>query len=229
MKRRHVFPVLAVVASLLVGTTTTVGAQVDDPDPVRFAEAFGDFSSWDTKNSVPEDAILFVGSSSIRFWNTAERFPHRRVINRGFGGAHISDVNHFVKEAVLQYGLDVIVFYAGDNDIAAGKTGDQILEDYQEFVHAVLSENPATDVIFVAIKPSLARWSLWPRMQVANDLIRSYSAERANLHYADVAPPMLGADGMPRPELFVGDGLHMTSAGYDVWTRVLNQALARIH
>jgi lysophospholipase L1-like esterase len=40
---------------------------------------------------------------------------------------------------------------------------------------------------------------------------------------------MLGADGEPIPELFVRDGLHMTEAGYDIWTRVVGDLLARLH
>ena len=37
----------------------------------------------------------------------------------------------------------------------------------------------------------------------------------------DVFTPMLGADGKPRPELFVEDGLHLTPEGYALWTRAL--------
>jgi lysophospholipase L1-like esterase len=32
---------------------------------------------------------------------------------------------------------------------------------------------------------------------------------------------MLGDDGKPRPELFLKDGLHMTEAGYAVWTKLI--------
>lgn len=212
---------------VLLGATSAV-AQVPDPDPERFAEEIAAFARWDAKNAVPRDAVLFVGSSSIRMWNTAERFPDLPVINRGFGGAHISDVNHFFHETVLRYDPSVIVFYAGDNDVEAGKGADQVLADYEAFVRTVSDVNPSTQIVFVAIKPSLARWPWWPEMRTANERVRSHSQTRANLHYADVATPMLEADGKPRAELFVSDGLHLSEAGYDVWTSVVRQTFAAI-
>jgi lysophospholipase L1-like esterase len=220
----------AVMCALLASfwMPQTASAQVADPDPARFAAEIQAFAEWDEKNAVPTHAVLFAGGSSIRLWNTASRFPGLPVINRGFGGSHISDVNHFVKATVLNYAPDVVVFYAGDNDISAGKGKDRVLADYKTFVARVLSAKPDTDIIFIAIKPSLARWAQWPLMRETNEAVKAYSATNRRLHFADIAPPMLGADGRPRPELFVQDGLHMTPAGYDAWTKVVTASIAAV-
>lgn len=203
-------------------------AQSGDPDPERFTEEIDAFARWDAKNAPPDDPIVFVGSSSIRFWNTAERFPLLPIVNRGFGGAHISDVNHFLEQTVLRYAPSVIVFYAGDNDIGAGKSKETVLEDYGVFVQSVWSDAPSAQIVFIPIKPSLARWELWPEMELANQLVRDFSQRDDRLHYVDVATPMLGEDGRPRPELFIRDGLHMTAEGYDVWTGPLAEYLASL-
>lgn len=115
-----------------------------DPDPARFAKSpDGDevyiesFEYWDEKNSVPDDAVLFVGSSSIRKWPTSRYFPFVPVINRGFGGSHISDVNYYLDKTVLKYAPRAIVLYAGDNDIASGKSALRVFEDYKSFVARV--------------------------------------------------------------------------------------------
>jgi lysophospholipase L1-like esterase len=194
------------------------GAQATDPDAGRFAAEIAEFEAWDAKNAVPDDPVVFVGSSSIRLWNSAERFPDFPVVNRGFGGAHISDVNRYVEETTLKYRPVLVVFYAGDNDIADGKTAAQVLEDYREFATTVLDAGPSVRIVFISIKPSLARWSVWPRMMEANEMIRSYSESRDELYTIDLATPMLGEDGTPRPDIFLEDGLHMNEIGYDIWS-----------
>ena len=122
---------------------------------------------------MPQDPIVFVGSSSIRKWPTAEYFPDLPIINRGFGGSHISDVNYYVYETVLKYKPKIIVFYAGDNDIAGGKSPEQVLNDYKRFIGLIHSNLSNTQVIFIPIKPSLRRWTLWPEMRKTNKLIHT--------------------------------------------------------
>src|SRR6185312_14197633 len=46
------------------------------------------FEARDKTNPPPANGILFIGSSTIRFWTTlATDFPGQPVINRGFGGS----------------------------------------------------------------------------------------------------------------------------------------------
>ncbi len=200
-------------------------AQTPPAEAGRFKTEIDAFRQWDTKNFVPKHGVLFVGSSSIRFWPTADRFPSLPVINRGFGGSEISDVNFYIQDVALKYAADVIVFYAGDNDIHAGKTPARVLGDYQTFASRVLAAKPDTEIVFIAIKPSLARWSEWDAMRQANALVEQSSSTRKHLHYVDFSPQMLGADGRPKPELFVADGLHMTPAGYDIWSTALSKMI----
>jgi hypothetical protein len=158
-------------------------ADAANPDPNRFSEQIDAFAAWDSKNAVPSEPILFVGSSSIRMWKTRQAFPDLPVINRGFGGSHISDVVYFSDRIVLPYRPKLIVLYAGDNDVAGGKSAAQVLCDYRRFVELVHAELPDTRIIFITIKPSGKRWSLWPRMNGANELIRSFSAKRGQRTY----------------------------------------------
>jgi lysophospholipase L1-like esterase len=213
-------PMLAAMAGL------RLAAQTADPDPARFDAAIRSFAELDRKNTPPTGAVLFVGSSSIARWNTAEAFPALTVVNRGFGGAYIADVNHYFDQTVRRYAPRVIVFYAGDNDLGNGKHPDRVFADYQAFVDKVMAVTPEAEIFFVAVKPSLARWKLWESMQAFNERIRVFSSSRPRLHFVDVARPMLGADGRPRPELFVDDGLHMTPAGYQIWNDLVSRALA---
>ena len=221
---------LGCVALLLLAATTEAVPPQNKvaPDPQRFADEIRAFEQWDRKNSAVADAALFVGSSSIRMWATRDCFPGLPVINRGFGGAHISDVIYFAKRIVVPYEAKVIVFYAGDNDITDGKPPEQVRDDFRSFVGLVITAQPHARVAYLPIKPSVARWPHWPRMRCANTLVRELCESDARLTYVDVATPLLGRDGEPRPDLLVKDGLHLNTAGYEVWTRVLTPVLERL-
>ncbi len=200
----------------------------DNPAPARFAQDIETFINWDQKNAVPDDAILFVGSSSIRMWKTRDSFPDLPVINRGFGGSHISDVIFFMNDIVIKYKPRTIVFYAGDNDIAAGKSPQQVFEDYVTFIKTVKEKLPNIQVVYIPIKPSIARWNIWPDMEKTNNLIMDYSQKDTQLFYADTATPMLGTDGKPKTDIFLDDGLHLNDKGYELWNEILYPVLEEI-
>ena len=180
------------------------------------------FEEADKRRPPDKHVVLFIGSSSIRLWEGLEQsFPGVKVINRGFGGSEIADSTRYVSRIVVPYQPRMIVLYAGDNDLAAGKMPEQVFEDYKAFVSTVRRSLPQTRIAFISIKPSPARASLIENMRAANELIRMYTAHDKSLVYIDVFTKMLGADGKPRPELFGPDALHMSKAGYDLWKQLI--------
>jgi lysophospholipase L1-like esterase len=191
------------------------------PDPQRFAAEIDAFKQWDRKNAWPVDAVLFAGSSSIRMWPTREHFPDLPVINRGFGGAQIPDMLHYFDDVVKPYAPRVIVFYCGDNDIAAGRSPKQVVDDFTTFLKRVRNDLPKTQVIYLPAKPSIARWNLWPQMHDANNQIKNMAERDQLLIFAKTDVLLLDDDGKPQKQLFMNDGLHLNAAGYEKWTRVV--------
>ena len=183
------------------------------------------FQLWDKKNSHVENPVVFVGSSSIRKWYTAEYFPDIPSVNRGFGGSHISDVIYFINETVLKFKPKVIVFYAGDNDIHFGKTAQKVFEDYVIFVEKVHEQLPDTKIMFIPIKPSPSRWYLWHEMEKTNHMVRRYSQNNSLLYYVDTASPMVSDKGRPKSILFVKDSLHLSQKGYELWSSIVKPIL----
>jgi lysophospholipase L1-like esterase len=116
--------------------------------------------------------------------------------------------------------------YAGDNDIQEGRTPQQVADDFKAFVARVRRDLPDVAVAYIAIKPSVARAALWPRMHDAHDRIRRWAATHRAKTFGDNATPMLDAHGKPRPELLREDGLHMRRAGYAIWIEALQPVLA---
>jgi lysophospholipase L1-like esterase len=209
--------------------TLDKNGSVKDPDPNRFEKQIDIFSSWDKKNSYPKNSVLFVGSSSIRLWETRIFFPDYPVINRGFGGAHISDVVYFYNQLVLKYKPQIIIFYAGDNDIAYDKSTEQVIDDYKRFIQLVKTDLPDTKIIYLPIKPSLARWQFWSNMRAVNISIQEYCEDEHNLYYVDSAIPTLGIDNQPDTSLFIADSLHLNLKGYQNWSDILSPFLKDLY
>jgi lysophospholipase L1-like esterase len=217
MKRNILWPTLVLL--VFVFAPTTIAQQSTEN---KWEPEIQQFEKSDKEDPPPKGAVLFVGSSSIRMWkDLAQDFPGIKVINRGFGGSEIADSTFFVDRIVTPYLPEMIVFYAGDNDLSNGKTPQQVLDDYKAFVSRVRNKLPTTEIAFISIKPSPARVSIIDQMRHANALIRTYSSHDKNLVFIDVFAPMLGKDGKPRPELFGPDKLHMNREGYDLWKSVV--------
>jgi lysophospholipase L1-like esterase len=194
--------------------------------PLPFAAEIAAFEKRDAIVMPTRDGVLFLGSSSIRMWTDLPRdFAGHNVINRGFGGSTIPDSVRYADRIAIPYSPRTIVFYAGDNDLAAGHTPEEVTADFQALVAKVHARLPRTRILFLSIKPSLSRWQLMDSIRTTNALIQAYTATDPRLGYIDIVPAMLGPDGKPRPELFREDGLHMTRAGYDIWRAAVGKAL----
>ena len=215
---------IAALAAALVALTTLPAAGQQGSE--RWEPAIAAFEVQDREQPPQPGGTMFLGSSSIRFWDLerwfpASRFPGLRATNRGFGGSQIADSLHYLDRIVWPHRPSTIVFYAGDNDIAAGKEAATVAADFAELSRRVWAELPETRLIYVAIKPSLARWHLAPEMRAASALVEASADGAPRLTFLDIDTPMIGSDGRPRPELFVADGLHLSDDGYRLWTDLL--------
>lgn len=229
MLKRKTLQLSVVLLLLLPAWWGFYQTAVPDINPEQWRNELRAFTQQDKLVKPPSAPLLFYGSSSIRMWKTlATDFAGKPVLNRGFGGSRFPDAIHFFDTLVVRYQPRQVILYEGDNDIAAGATPAQVFESFRQFEKLMRQKLPDTELLFLSIKPSLARWKLDPKIREANTLIRKYiEAQPKRLRFVDVGSPMLGSDRKPRPELYVEDGLHMTRAGYEIWTRVLAPYLAK--
>lgn len=179
------------------------------------------FAEDDAKKPFPTGETVFVGSSSIRMWKLPDSFGERKVLNRGFGGSQIIDSVTYLDTLVLKHKPKTVVLYAGDNDLASGKSVERVVGDFKAFVSELQAALPETKIIYIGIKPSISRWKMVEKVRAANREIQSFAGSSKNVVFVDIDKPMLGENGEPNPELFLKDGLHMTPAGYKVWTALL--------
>ena len=181
------------------------------------------FASADKLRRPAQGGVLFVGSSTIRLWrNLAQDFRQQPVIiNRGFGGSTLAACNFFAKDLVVQYRPAQVLVYAGDNDLAIGRSPQDVLDSFRRFTETVRGELPGARISFISIKPSPSRKSLLLAIQQTNRLIAGYLEKLPNAQYIDTHTAMLTAKGDPRPELFLPDMLHLNDAGYALWQGII--------
>jgi|SRR5438105_10389820 len=195
-------------------------------NPLPFESEIKAFEANDLTNPPPKDAFLFIGSSSIRLWtNLARDFPQSKVINRGFGGSQIIDSVNYADRIVIPCRPKKVIFYAGGNDINAGKSPEQVLADFQSFVRKIREALPETPIAYISIAPNPARWAQVEKIKAANKLIEDHTGQDPKLSFINVFPKMLGDDGKPRPEIYAPDRLHMNLKGYQLWTSLIRPYL----
>lgn len=216
-------------ATSFVGLALFVAGVAQAQVTNKFEREILAFEARDETNAPPKDGVLFLGSSSIRMWkNVARDFPEYKVINRGFGGSQISDSIHYLDRIVMPYEPRVIVFYAGGNDINAGKSGESVFADFQTFVSEVRRRLPKTHIAYISVAPNPARWHQIERVRKANDLIEGYARTDSRLSFINVYSQMLGPDGTPKENIFLPDRLHMNENGYAIWKEVVGEHLRHI-
>lgn len=206
------------IISCLLFWVLPVAAQL----PNKWEQSILQFEKKDAAENPKEGAILFVGSSSIAKWTDIQSyFPNYRVINRGFGGSEFSDLLHYANRVILPYKPSKIFIYEGDNDVASGKSPGLIFSQAVRLREIIRRALPAVPVVFISVKPSIARWHMKDDFLTVNQKLKRYARKKSLTMYADVWTPMLDASGKVLP-VFLADDLHMTAEGYKIWQKALS-------
>lgn len=222
------FPALIAALAFAAGcasvpaATAPIAIAVDPVSAPEWVDDMQRFATQDAAAPSPQHPIVFTGSSSVRLWQTLnEDFPGKPVLNRGFGGSQLRDVVHYADQLAIHYRPRMIVVYAGDNDINAGRTPQQVLSDFRALVARIRRDLPKVPIVYLSIKPSPSRASQLDAQREANTLVRTEAAKWPRVEFVDVFTPMLDAEGQPRAELFVEDRLHMNAEGYALWRKIV--------
>ena len=197
-----------------------------DPSPSRFDDVVEQYREQDTKQHIGDKETVFFGSSSIARWNSLEDdFRTDDALNRGINGSMLRDLDYDLNELVLKHHPHNIVLYAGTNDLMAGHSPEQVLQDLEQIEHDIHAKLPDAELYFVSPSLPPTAIGLKDNYERADELTREYISSTPNCEYIDVTPDMQDAQHNPRPELFGNDHLHMTPAGYAIWKRDITAAL----
>jgi len=221
----RVFASLVLLSFLAVGCQTTPPNSLATHNSARWEKEIAAFEARDKTNPPPNNCIVFVGSSSIRIWtNLAETFPGLPVVNRGFGGSQLADSGNFVDRIVTPYHPRQVVIYACGNDINAGKSPDLVFGDFVVLVRRIRTKSPRARIAFISSAPNPSRWAQVEKVKRLNALVEAY-CRRHSFDFINVFPLMLGPDGLPKPDIFLPDRLHMNAKGYAIWQEAVRPYL----
>jgi lysophospholipase L1-like esterase len=219
------------LVSLLFSLTVFVEAQAQSNVSIavagnRFEKNVQAYEAADRTKPPPQNAILLVGDSQFFRWKTvAEDLPEFTIVNRGIDSFQTSDLVYFAERLVVSYHPRMIILHVGGNDVHNGKSPEQVLTDFKSFAVKVRAHLPAIPIAFSSLTPGPARWDEAPKRKEANRLIKEYIATDPTLLFIDLWDAMLTADGQPREDLWVADGVHPNHAGYLLRVRIMRPFL----
>lgn len=220
----------AIAVGLVLLFAFLVYVLLSSNDADYWAGEISEFERIDISNPPPKGAIVFIGGRDVRQWETlsADMTP-LEVINRGFGGAHISHLTHYTARIIKPHDPKAIVMIAGGEDLAdvRGRTPEQVLESFQIFLSALRAHGVTAPVVFVSIRPAPMRAARWYGAKRTNSLIEELAASREDVIFLDVASLMLDEDDNVREDLFRWDGLSLSEEGYRLLTSRLRPLLVR--
>ena len=199
------------------------------PDPKRFYNEIK--SELEESPFIKSDKplIVFSGSSSIRFWIDLDKdFIEYDILNRGFGGSIFSDLNYFINELIIKHNPDLIVLYEGDNDIAFNIPTKYIYDDFKKSYELIRKKNENVPIIYIAPKPSPARWDKKNKYDELNNLIKEFCKMKQKTYYFDTWSIMIDNEGNIPKKYFWTDMLHMNKSGYQIWKKNLKPLINKI-
>ncbi len=194
----------------------------------RWEEKIQEFERFDQRRLPAKGGIVFAGSSSIVMWKLNDMYPDWKPLNRGFGGSFLPETTYYAQRTIIKHAPDVVVLYAGENDIARDRTPQEVVDDFKQLVSIIHKPLPDTTIIFLAIKPTRLRWRVIDNIRATNSQIRKICEASQRLEFVDTFTPILGEDGKPREDLFQ-DKVHLNQKGYKLWDAELRPVLKRVY
>ena len=188
-----------------------------------------------TKAAVGGARVAFVGDSITQGWEGQgaavwkEFYAPLHAVNLGIGGDRTQHVVWRLRNGNLKNQTpEVAVVMIGTNN-AGANTSAEIASGVQVIVAELLTQLPETQVLLLATFPrgNNPEDRLRKVNAASNDLLQSWSATQARVHYLDINASMLEANGDLSKEI-MPDLLHPNAKGYQIWADAMAPKLTEL-
>ncbi len=205
--------------------------KIDTKRKNRIDNTIKKFQNLDDRNTFPKNAILFVGSSSIAGWKTSISFPEFPVMNRGIGGMNMHEIVYYYDTLIKKYSPAIVAIYC-DIDIEQGKSPKESADVFKELANKIKIDFPKTSILLLSMKPAMVDdfigKDIRKNKMIANKQLLDYSIKEKNIHFIDLASPMLKPDGKLKTEIFIEDGMHLNKLGYNIWNPIIRNEIKEL-
>jgi hypothetical protein len=204
---------------------------VDAKRKNRIENAVKDFQNFDDKNTFAENAVLFVGSSSIAGWKTSLSFPEYFVINRGIGGMNMREIIYNYDILIKKYSPSIIAIYC-DIDIEQGESPYEVITLFKKLINKIKTDLPKTSILLLSMKPVMIDDFIGKDIRknktTINKQFLKLSTEEEHINFVDLASPMLNPNGKLKTEIFIEDGMHLNELGYKIWNQTIRPIITNL-
>ena len=180
---------------------------------------------------IPEN-IVFLGDSITHRYDLGKYFEGVNTVNSGEEGNYTTDILGNMYERVYRYNPSIVVLLIGTNDLAAGKSEDEIFNNIKEIVNNINEVRPKAKIYVESILPTnsnidgdLEENRPNSKIDNINNKLKDEYKD-SNVNYIDVNKDLKDENSFLREE-YTEDGLHLSSTGYEILTNDIKASLAK--
>ena len=173
--------------------------------------------------NVPDGATLFIGDSITQ--GLATSAIANPSVNYGIGSDTTLGVLNRIRKYESLNRADTVVLAIGVNDLSR-RSDEKIVTNYKKILDSIPEEIPVVVSAILPVDERVQRVnSENNRISTVNKLLRDLSLKYDNVTFSDAGSSLRDPENNLKSDFHVGDGVHLSSAGYQVWIRELRRAL----
>jgi len=169
--------------------------------------------------------LLFLGDSLIEYFDWQKRFPGHKAGNFGNAGESVQGLLSRVMTIRKSFPeADKIFIMTGINNIAMGD--HDFIDFYRVIIERLQSAYPAANIIVNSLLPVNMEFIENDTVKKVNEALQNLAKE-TGAAFLNVYDMFIDTQGRVINEYLLEDGVHISSEGYNVWSRAVEEIINR--
>ena len=167
--------------------------------------------------------ILFLGDSLIEYFDWNERFPGHNIFNLGIAGESVQGLlSRVMKISETSQNAEMIFIMTGINNVAMDDT--DFISFYRIILEKLKETYPQASVHVSSLLPAVIEFIDNKSVKDINVRLKEL-AGNMGVDYMDIYKMFVDTKGNPIKDYLMADGVHISVAGYDVWSHAVEKVI----